>query len=65
MDDDIGIISDGVLGYQSKIHKGEDLEALFMQVVKNSRAQEGGRHIMLNLMKAENLKFKRTFQPLS
>ncbi len=42
MADDIGIISDGVLGYQSKIHKGEDLEALFMQVVKNSRAQEGG-----------------------
>ena len=42
MADDIGIISDGVLGYQSKIHKGENLEALFMQVVKNSRAQEGG-----------------------
>lgn len=41
MADDIGIISDGVLGYQSKIHKGENLEALFMQVVKNSRAQEG------------------------
>ncbi|MHA6529689.1 lantibiotic protection ABC transporter ATP-binding protein [Paenibacillus sp. BAC0078] len=42
--DHIGIISGGRLGYESKMHKGEDLEALFMQVVAQNREQEGVRH---------------------
>ena len=41
--DHIGIISNGILGYEAKINRGEDLESLFMQVVaKNKR--EGERH---------------------
>ena len=32
--DHIGIISGGYLGYQGKINKGDDLERLFMDVVK-------------------------------
>ncbi len=35
--DHIGIISDGVLGYNGKVNPKEDLEALFMQVVKKHR----------------------------
>ena len=35
--DHIGIISNGVLGYEAKINSGEDLESLFMEVVKNSK----------------------------
>ncbi len=35
--DHIGIISNGVLGYEAKINTGEDLESLFMQVVANSK----------------------------
>lgn len=35
--DHIGIISDGVLGYSGKINSNEDLETLFMQVVKKNR----------------------------
>ena len=35
--DHIGIISNGVLGYEAKINPGEDLESLFMEVVKNSK----------------------------
>lgn len=35
--DHIGIISNGVLGYEAKINPGEDLESLFMQVVANSK----------------------------
>ena len=35
--DHIGIISDGVLGYSGKINPNEDLEALFMQVVKENK----------------------------
>ncbi|WP_019911940.1 lantibiotic protection ABC transporter ATP-binding protein [Paenibacillus sp. HW567] len=42
--DHIGIISGGRLGYESKMHKGEDLEALFMQVVAQNREQAGVRH---------------------
>lgn len=34
--DHIGIISDGRLGYEGKIEPGEDLEALFMDVVKQN-----------------------------
>lgn len=35
--DHIGIIADGMLGYEGKINPGENLESLFMEVVKNSR----------------------------
>ena len=35
--DHIGIIADGVLGYSNKINPYEDLETLFMQIVKNNR----------------------------
>lgn len=35
--DHIGIIAGGVLGYEGKINPGENLESLFMEVVKNSR----------------------------
>lgn len=37
--DHIGIISDGALGYSGEIHPDEDLEALFMQVVKRNRRE--------------------------
>jgi ABC-2 type transport system ATP-binding protein len=35
--DYIGIISNGMLGYEAEITPGEDLESLFMNVVKNSK----------------------------
>ena len=35
--DDIGIISNGRLGYEGKIQKGDDLETLFLNVVKESQ----------------------------
>lgn len=35
--DHIGIISNGVLGYEAQINPDEDLEALFMQVVAKSK----------------------------
>jgi ABC-2 type transport system ATP-binding protein len=35
--DHIGIIVGGVLGYSSEINPGEDLEKLFMQVIKENR----------------------------
>ena len=35
--DHIGIISNGIFGYEAKINHGEDLESLFMQVVANSK----------------------------
>ena len=36
--DHIGIIANGVIGYEAKINPGEDLETLFMEVVaKNTR----------------------------
>lgn len=37
--DHIGIIAGGVLGYESELHPGEDLERLFMDVVKNNRKE--------------------------
>lgn len=36
--DDIGIIVNGKLWYQDKIHKNQDLEGLFMEVVRKSGA---------------------------
>lgn len=38
--DHIGIISNGVLDYQDKIHAGEDLEELFTEVVKQQKEGE-------------------------
>ncbi|WP_026528460.1 lantibiotic protection ABC transporter ATP-binding protein [Butyrivibrio sp. VCD2006] len=38
MADYVGIISDGVLGYEGKLYPGENLEELFMDVVKKNRA---------------------------
>ena len=37
--DDIGIISNGILGYEGQMNKDEDLENLFIEVVRKS--QEG------------------------
>lgn len=35
--DYVGIISNGILGYEGAVEKGKNLEALFMEVVKESR----------------------------
>lgn len=35
--DNIGIIADGVLAYTGAVNENEDMEALFMQVIKSSR----------------------------
>ena len=35
--DYIGIISDGVFGYEGKLLPGQNLEELFMDVVKKNR----------------------------
>lgn len=35
--DHIGIIAEGMLGYEAKINPGMNLESLFMEVVKNSK----------------------------
>ncbi|CUX27522.1 lantibiotic protection ABC transporter ATP-binding protein [Clostridium sp. C105KSO13] len=44
--DYIGIISEGVLGYQGGMKQGEDLEQLFTEVVKkNRRGPACGKHI--------------------
>lgn len=37
--DDIGIISNGKLGYEGKLHSGENLEQLFMRIVKEHRKE--------------------------
>ena len=37
--DHIGILSNGKLGYESEIHKGADLERIFMDVVGNTREE--------------------------
>ncbi|MBW9153232.1 lantibiotic protection ABC transporter ATP-binding protein [Clostridium estertheticum] len=36
----IGIISNGILGYRDEIHKDDDLEKLFMKIVKESRKED-------------------------
>ena len=38
--DHIGIIANGVLGYQDRIHQDEDLEKLFTDVVMRYRGGE-------------------------
>lgn len=43
--DEIGIISEGRLSYQGENRKGQDLEALFMDVVRNNRSKGGSRHV--------------------
>lgn len=35
--DHIGILTEGILGYEGKLPQGEDLERLFMQVVRQNR----------------------------
>lgn len=35
--DHVGIIAGGILGYEGKLHAGEDLEHLFMQVISENR----------------------------
>lgn len=37
--DYIGIIADGKLGYEGRFHEGEDLEAIFMDVVRENRRE--------------------------
>lgn len=37
--DHIGIINNGILGYEGKINQGEDLEILFMEIVKKSKKE--------------------------
>ena len=37
--DHIGIIAGGVLGYEGKLNANENLEQLFMDVVKNNRRE--------------------------
>lgn len=39
--DHIGIISDGILGYQGEISREDDLERLFLEVVKSTREKAG------------------------
>ncbi|MBY8911414.1 lantibiotic protection ABC transporter ATP-binding protein [Bacillus sp. YC2] len=39
--DHIGIISDGILGYQGEISREDDLEQLFLDVVKSGREKAG------------------------
>lgn len=56
--DHIGIISNGILGYEAKINPSENLETLFIEVVKRIK-KEGIR--MLNYIKAEKFKCRRTF----
>ena len=38
--DDIGLITDGVMGYQGSINREDDLEQLFMDTVKRSRKEQ-------------------------
>ena len=38
MADYVGIISEGVLGYEGKLHPGQNLEELFMDIVRKNRA---------------------------
>ena len=37
--DHIGIISEGVLGYEGVLHAEENLEKLFMDIVKKNRKE--------------------------
>jgi len=38
--DHIGIISNGILGYQGELKKGQDLEKLFMEIAEKYRREE-------------------------
>lgn len=37
--DDVGIISNGVLGYEGTLEQGQNLEELFMEVIRQNRAE--------------------------
>ena len=41
--DHVGIISDGILGYEGSVEQGENLEELFMNVVRENRKAGEGR----------------------
>ena len=41
--DDIGIISNGILGYEGPLEQGQDLEELFLDVVRENRKAGGNR----------------------
>ena len=55
--DDIGIISNGILGYEGQMNKDENLENLFVEVVGNHRRNDK----MKNYISSEYLKHKNTF----
>lgn len=38
--DDIGIITEGILGYQKQIDRSENLEQIFMKIVRDNRRGE-------------------------
>jgi ABC-2 type transport system ATP-binding protein len=37
--DEVSIIADGVVGYQGAVQKGEDLEKIFMDVIRKSAGE--------------------------
>lgn len=41
--DDVGIISNGILGYEGPLEQGQDLEELFLDVVRENRKAGGNR----------------------
>lgn len=55
--DKVGIISGGILGYEGALKQGDNLEDLFMNVVRKTRKQVKS---MVNIIKAEHQKAKRT-----
>ena len=59
--DKIGIIAGGKLGYQGIAPQGQELESLFMQVA--APTERRANNMLLPIMRAESLKWKRTFIP--
>lgn len=57
--DKVGIISGGILGYEGALKQGDNLEDLFMNVVRKTRKQVKS---MVNIIKAEHQKAKRTMR---
>lgn len=53
--DKVGIISGGILGYEGALKQGDNLEDLFMNVVRKTRKQVKS---MVNIIKAEHQKPK-------
>ena len=61
--DDIGIITDGNLGYQAAYVDGMDLAQLFMDVVRASKSNKEELNKIYNQGKADFLKVKRCTAP--